>query len=117
MSNPDDDPAFDIDPDGDAAAYEEWAALAGEPTRLPPDHSQRDLADGRASFDAVASILTKTQIKAASHPAAILVSPGAGTGKTSPPTAAVAHRIALEGVPPPRVPAVTFDSTAAGEMT
>ena len=33
MSNPDDDPAFDIDPDGDAAAYEEWAALAGEPAR------------------------------------------------------------------------------------
>ena len=30
MSNPDDDPAFDIDPDGDAAAYDEWAALAGE---------------------------------------------------------------------------------------
>ena len=31
MSNPDDDPAFDIDPDGDAAAYDEWAAVAGEP--------------------------------------------------------------------------------------
>ena len=30
MSNPDDDPAFEIDSDGDAAAYDEWAALAGE---------------------------------------------------------------------------------------
>ena len=30
MSNPDDDPAFDIDPDGDAAAYDEWAAVAGD---------------------------------------------------------------------------------------
>ena len=29
MSNPDDDPAFDIDPDGGAAAYDEWAALTG----------------------------------------------------------------------------------------
>jgi hypothetical protein len=26
MSNPDDDPAFDVDPDEDLAAYEEWAA-------------------------------------------------------------------------------------------
>jgi hypothetical protein len=51
MSNPDDDPAFDIDPDGDAAAYDEWAALAGEPARAPPDHPQCDFADGRASFD------------------------------------------------------------------
>jgi hypothetical protein len=32
-SGADDDPAFDIDPDGDAAAYDEWAALAGEPAR------------------------------------------------------------------------------------
>jgi hypothetical protein len=46
MSNPDDDPAFDIDPDGDAAAYDEWAAVAGEPARPPPEHPQRDFADG-----------------------------------------------------------------------
>ena len=68
QSNPDDDPAFDIDPDGDAAAYDEWAALAGEPARPPPEHPQRDFADSRASFDAITSSLTKTQIKAASHP-------------------------------------------------
>ena len=55
MSNPDDDPAFDIDPDGDAAAYDEWAAVAGEPARPPPEHPQRDFADGRASFDAITS--------------------------------------------------------------
>jgi hypothetical protein len=36
-SGADDDPAFD--PDGDAAAYDEWAALAGEPAQLPPDPS------------------------------------------------------------------------------
>ena len=47
----------------------------------PPDHPQRDFADGRASFDAVASSLTKTQIKAASHPGSILVLAGAGTAK------------------------------------
>ena len=116
MSNPDDDPAFDIDPDGDAAAYDEWAALAGEPARPPPDHPQRDFADGRASFDAIASSLTKTQIKAASHPGSILVLAGAGTGKTSTLTAAVAHRIAVDEIPPHRVLAVTFTNKAAGEM-
>ena len=64
-SGADDDRAFDIDPDGDAAAYDEWAAIAGEPAR-PPDHPQRDFADNQASFDAIASSLTETQIKAAS---------------------------------------------------
>ena len=44
MSNPDDDPAFDIDPDGGAATYDEWAAVAGEPARPPPEHPQRDFA-------------------------------------------------------------------------
>jgi len=68
MSNPDDDRAFDIDPDGDAAAYDEWAALAGEPARTPSDHPQRDFADNQASFAAIASSLTKTQTRAASHP-------------------------------------------------
>src|SRR3984885_9221504 len=116
MSNPDDDPAFDIDPDGDAAAYDEWAALASEPARATPHHPQCDFADGRASFDAVAASLTKTQIKAASHPGSILVLAGAGTGKTSTLTAAVAHRIAVDGVPPHRVLAVTFTNKAAGEM-
>ena len=116
MSNPDDDPAFDIDPDKDLAAYEEWEALAGEPARAPPEHPQRDFADGRASFDAIAASLTQAQVKAASHPGSILVLAGAGTGKTSTLTAAVAHRIALDGVPPHRVLAVTFTNKAAGEM-
>ena len=116
MSNPDDDPAFDIDPDGDAAAYDEWAAVAGEPARPPPEHPQRDFADGRASFDAMASSLTKTQINAACHPGSILVLAGAGTGKTSTLTAAVAHRIAVDGIPPHRVLAVTFTNKAASEM-
>ena len=116
MSNADDDPAFDIDPDEDAAAYEEWAALAGEPARSPLKHPQSDFADGRASFDAIASSLTKTQTKAASHPGSILVLAGAGTGKTSTLTAAVAHRIAVDGIPPHRVLAVTFTNKAAGEM-
>jgi DNA helicase II / ATP-dependent DNA helicase PcrA len=116
MSNPDDDPPFDIDPDEDVAAYEEWAALAGEPARVPPDHSQRDFADGRASFEAIASSLTQVQVKAASHPGSILVLAGAGTGKTSTLTAAVAHRIAVDGIPPHRVLAVTFTNKAAGEM-
>jgi DNA helicase-2/ATP-dependent DNA helicase PcrA len=116
MSNPDDDPPFDIDPDGDVAAYEEWAALAGEPARAPPDHPQHDFAGSRASFDAIASSLTQAQVEAASHPGSILVLAGAGTGKTSTLTAAVAHRIAVDGVLPHRVLAVTFTNKAAGEM-
>jgi hypothetical protein len=92
-------PAFDTDPDGDAAAYDEWAALAGEPARPPPDHPQRDFADNQASFDAIASSLTKTQIKAVCHPGSILMLAGAGTGKTSTLTAAVAHRIAVDEIP------------------
>jgi DNA helicase-2/ATP-dependent DNA helicase PcrA len=115
MSNPDDDPPFDIDPDGDVAAYEEWAALAGEPARAPPEHPQRDFPD-RASFDAIASSLTQAQVKAACHPGSILVLAGAGTGKTSTLTAAVAHRITVDGIPPHRVLAVTFTNKAAGEM-
>ena len=58
-SGADDDPAFD--PDGDAAAYDEWAAVAGEPARPPPDHPQSDFADNQASFGAIASSLTKTR--------------------------------------------------------
>jgi hypothetical protein len=84
MSNPDDDPPFDIDPDEDVAAYEEWAALAGEPARAPPEHPQRDFADGRASFDAIASSLTQAQVKAASHPKSILVLAGAGPERPPP---------------------------------
>ena len=59
LSGADDDPSFDIDPEGDAAAYDEWAALAGEPARSPSDHPQRDFADNQASFGAIASSLTK----------------------------------------------------------
>jgi DNA helicase-2/ATP-dependent DNA helicase PcrA len=114
MSNPDHDPAFDTEPDEDAAAYEEWAALAGEPARPSNEHPR--LADSRSSFDAIVSTLTKTQIEAASHPGSILVLAGAGTGKTSTLTAAVAHRIAVDEIPPHRVLAVTFTNKAAGEM-
>ena len=83
-SGADDDPAFDIDPDGDAAAYDEWAAVAGEPARPPPEHPQRDFADNQASFAAIASSLTKTQITAASHPGSILVLAGAAQAKRRP---------------------------------
>src|SRR3984957_4261692 len=70
----------------------------------------------RNAISPIASSLTKTQIKAASHPGSILVLAGAGTGKTSTLTAAVAHRIAVDKIPPHRVLAVTFTNKAAGEM-
>ena len=41
---------------------------------------------------------------------------GAGTGKTSTLTAAVAHRSAVDAIPAHRVLAVTFTNKAAGEM-
>ena len=116
MPLPDDIPGYDVDPGGDAAVYDEWAAIAGDPAQPPPDHRQRDVAAGRTSFDAIAATLTTTQIRAASHPGSILVLAGAGTGKTSTLTAAVAHRIAVDGVPPHRVLAVTFTNKAAAEM-
>ena len=42
MPLPDDIPGYDVDPGGDAAVYDEWAALAGEPAHPPHDHRQRD---------------------------------------------------------------------------
>ena len=116
MRFPDDIPGYDVDPGGDAAVYDEWAAIAGDPDQPPPDCRQRDVAAGRTSFDAIAATLTTTQIRAASHPGSILVLAGAGTGKTSTLTAAVAHRIAVDGIPPHRVLAVTFTNKAAAEM-
>jgi DNA helicase II / ATP-dependent DNA helicase PcrA len=115
MSNPDDDP---------------HSTLTQTETPQLTKNGRRSLANrlGRrrsirnairrwsASFDAITSSLTKTQIKAASHPGSILVLAGAGTGKTSTLTAAVAHRIAVDEIPPHRVLAVTFTNKAAGEM-
>jgi DNA helicase-2/ATP-dependent DNA helicase PcrA len=112
-----DDPEIDADPAGDAAAYDEWAAMAGESAPPPQDDVRPNAARGPASFDAIAAGLTPVQIAAASHRGSILVLAGAGTGKTSTLTAAVAHRIAVDGVPPRRVLAVTFTNKAAGEMS
>ena len=69
-----------------------------------------------ASFDAIAATLTETQVAAAAHHGSILVLAGAGTGKTSTLTAAVAHRVAVDCIPPHRVLAVTFTNKAASEM-
>lgn len=59
---------------------------------------------------------TSLTSKTVAHPGSILVLAGAGTGKTSTLTAAVAHRIAADKIPPHRVLAVTFTNKAAGEM-
>ena len=61
--------------------------------------------------------LTPQQTAAAIQSGAVLVLAGAGTGKTTTLTAAVAHRIAVKRVPASRILAVTFTNKAAAEMS
>lgn len=95
-----------------------------DPYYIPPgepDLAPSAISTGKGvtprSFDALAQDLTRAQIEAACHPGAALVLAGAGTGKTSTLTAAVVHRIAIDGVVPARIIAVTFTNKAAHEMT
>jgi DNA helicase-2/ATP-dependent DNA helicase PcrA len=74
-------------------------------------------APSSAAFETLARTLTPRQIEAASAPGAVVVLAGAGTGKTSTLTCAVVHRIAVEGISPSRILAVTFTNKAASEMT
>src|SRR5208337_1418643 len=112
----DDDPGLDSDPGAEHAAYDEWAAIAGEPVPRAAASFEERTGPAVGSFDAIAATLTETQVAAATHPGSILVLAGAGTGKTSTLTAAVAHRVAVDGIPPHRVLAVTFTNKAASEM-
>ncbi len=112
----DDDPGLDSDPGAEHAAYDEWAAIAGEPVPRAAASFEERTGPAVGSFDAIAATLTETQVAAAAHPGSILVLAGAGTGKTSTLTAAVAHRVAVDGIPPHRVLAVTFTNKAASEM-
>ncbi|WP_245270928.1 ATP-dependent helicase [Beijerinckia mobilis] len=74
-------------------------------------------APSSQAFETLAANLTARQVEAASTPGALVVLAGAGTGKTSTLTCAVVHRIAVEGLSPSRILAVTFTNKAAAEMT
>jgi DNA helicase-2/ATP-dependent DNA helicase PcrA len=82
-----------------------------------------DLSGGPAApsspTDRLATILsglTPNQAEAATLHGAVLVLAGAGTGKTRTLTADVASRIAIRGIQPSRILAVTFTNKAAKEM-
>ncbi len=111
-----DDPGVDYDPGAEHAAYDEWAAIAGDPVPREAFPFEERTGYAAASFDAIAATLTEAQVAAAAHPGSILVLAGAGTGKSSTLTAAVAHRVAVDGIRPHRVLAVTFTNKAASEM-
>jgi DNA helicase-2/ATP-dependent DNA helicase PcrA len=66
--------------------------------------------------DDILSGLTPVQREAAVADGPVLALAGAGTGKTKTLTSSVAYRIAVRGVKPWRVLAVTFTNKAAGEM-
>ena len=128
----DGDPGLDADPGADHAAHDEWAAVAGEPVPREAAPFEERTGPVVASFDAIAATLTETQAGAAAHPGSrascLSMHAYAGDGALrrrrrrngmspgSTLTAAVAHRVAVDGIPPHRVLAVTFTNKAASEM-
>ncbi len=74
----DDDPGLDSDPGAEHAAYDEWAAIAGEPVPRAAASFEERTGPAVGSFDAIAATLTETQVAAAAHPGSILVLAGAG---------------------------------------
>ena len=90
------------------------AVAAGKDALTAMDPASSALPADR--MGAILAGLTPTQAEAAMLEGAILVLAGAGTGKTRTLTAGVAARIAVRGISPSRILAVTFTNKAAKEM-
>ena len=71
-------PASTDDPGAEHAAYDEWAAIAGDPVPRAAVSLEERTGHAAASFDAIAATLTETQVAAAAHPG---LDPGPGRGR------------------------------------
>jgi DNA helicase II / ATP-dependent DNA helicase PcrA len=92
---------------GAMSRFSDMDDLSGEPA-APPSPADR--------LATILSGLTPNQAEAATLHGPVLVLAGAGTGKTRTLTAGVASRIAMRGIQPSRILAVTFTNKAAKEM-